>query len=112
MLSGSRSDFGVDGQALSQFGDAVKVEAPAKVDGAIVIPDAHLLFSGDFKRTGLDLDISQDDRHFLIRDYFKGENRAALLAPDGSSLTGQIVNALTGYVEVAQAGANDSAAKI
>ena len=64
--------------------------------GAIIVPDAQLLFTGDFKRSGIDLDISHDDRHFLVRDYFKGENRAALFAPDGSSLSGEIVNSLAG----------------
>ncbi|MBR1279282.1 VCBS domain-containing protein, partial [Bradyrhizobium sp. AUGA SZCCT0283] len=107
MLSASQS--GLD--SPSQFGDPSRTEGTAKGSG-VVIPDAQLLFSGDFKRAGLDLVLSQDDRHFLVRDYFKGESRATLLAPDGSSLSGEIVNALTGHVELAQAGSRASAATI
>ena len=75
MLSASQS--GLD--SPSHFGDPSKIEGTAKV-GGVVIPDAQLLFSGDFKRAGLDLVLSQDDRHFFVRDYFKGESRATLLA--------------------------------
>ena len=107
MLSASQS--GLD--SPSHFGDPSKIEGTAKV-GGVVIPDAQLLFSGDFKRAGLDLVLSQDDRHFFVRDYFKGESRATLLAPDGSSLSGEIVNSLTGHVELAQAGSRASAATI
>ncbi|HEX9238583.1 MAG TPA: FecR domain-containing protein, partial [Xanthobacteraceae bacterium] len=112
MLSGSRSDFGVDGQAPPQFGDGVPAEAITKIDGAVVIPDASLLFSGDFKRSGLDLEISHDDRHFLVRDYFRGEHRAGLASPDGAWLTGDIVNALTGHTQFAQADGSASVGKV
>src|SRR3954447_26300329 len=112
MLLGSPSEFGIEDRAsILPVGDTLNIEGTAKV-GGIVIPDAQLLFSGDFKRSGLDLVLSHDDRQFLVRDYFKGESRATLLAPDGSSLSGQIVNSLTGHVDVAQAGANASAATI
>src|SRR4051794_10718971 len=112
MLLGSASEFGIeDRQSPTALGDGLNLQGTAKADG-IVIPEASLLFSGDFKRTGLDLVLSHDDRQFLIREYFKGESRATLLAPDGSSLSGQIVNTLTGHVDVAQSGANTSAAVI
>ncbi len=55
---------------------------------AIVVPDAHLLFHGDFKRSGVDLILSDDDREVVLHDYFKGEKRAALSSPDGAHLTG------------------------
>ena len=45
---------------------------------AIVVSDAHLLFHGDFKRSGVDLILSGDDREIVLHDYFKGEKRAAL----------------------------------
>src|SRR6266702_7646153 len=112
MLSGSRSDFGIDGQAPSQFGDGVPAEAVTKIDGAVVIPDASLLFSGDFQRSGLDLEISHDDRHFLVRDYFRGEHRAGLASPDGAWLTGDIVTALTGHTQFAQADGSASVGKV
>ena len=70
---------------------------------AIVVPDAHLLFNADFNRSGVDLVLSKDDHEFVVHDYFKGEKRAALASPDGAHLTGDIVNALTGQVDYAQA---------
>ncbi|MDN4988465.1 FecR domain-containing protein, partial [Bradyrhizobium sp. WYCCWR 13022] len=90
--------------------------APGVVDMAnparIVVPDASLLFSGEFKRAGVDLELSRDDRHFLIRDYFRGEHRAGLASPDGAWLTGDVVTALTGHTQYAQADGSTSAGKI
>jgi hypothetical protein len=38
----------------------------------ITVPDAHLLFSGEFKHSGNDLKIIGDDgKSFLVTDYFK-----------------------------------------
>ena len=74
--------------------------APA---GAIIVADSQLLFNGDYKRSGVDLVLSKDDHELILQDYFKGEKRAALSSPDGAHLTGDIVNALTGHVEYAQA---------
>jgi VCBS repeat-containing protein len=79
---------------------------------AVVVPDAHLLFHGDFKRSGVDLILSGDDREIVLHDYFKGEKRAALASPDGAHLTGDIVNALTGSVQVSQADGSASVAKV
>src|SRR5882757_8308750 len=110
MFSGSRSATGVSDGSTSP-GDTVRIEGHAK-SGSIVIPDADLLFSGDFKRSGLDLEISRDDRHFLVRDYFKGEHRAGLASPDGAWLTGDIVNALTGHTQFAQADSSASVGKV
>src|SRR6476620_12667549 len=86
---------------------SVSTHAPSD---AIVIPDAHLLFTGDFKRSGVDLILTGDDRELVLQDYFKGEKRAALASPDGAHLTGDIVNALTGYTRFAQAGGAASVA--
>src|SRR5882757_4282658 len=110
MFSGSRSATGVSDGSTSP-GDTVRIEGHAK-SGSIVIPDADLLFSGDFKRSGLDLEISHHDRHFLVRDYFKGEHRAGLASPDGAWLTGDIVNALTGHAQFAQADGSASVGKV
>ena len=79
---------------------------------AIVIPDAHLLFNGDFKRSGVDLVVSNEDQELVLHDYFKGEKRVALASPDGAHLTGDIINALTGHVEYAQADGSPSVSKI
>lgn len=70
----------------------------------IVVPDAHLLFSGDYKRTGVDLVLSKDGHEYVVPDYFKGPARASLTSPDGALLTGSLVTALTGEVQVAQLG--------
>ena len=110
MFSGSWGATGA-GDGSASPGDGVRIEGNAK-PGNIVIPDADLLFSGDFKRAGLDLEISHDDRHFLVRDYFKGEHRAGLASPDGAWLTGEIVNALTGHTQFAQADGSASAGKV
>src|SRR5882757_9522830 len=110
MFSGSWSATGVSDGSTSP-GDTVRIEGHAK-SGSIVIPDADLLFSGDFKRSGLDLEISHHDRHFLVRDYFKGEHRAGLASPDGAWLTGDIVNALTGHTQFAQADSSASVGKV
>ena len=79
---------------------------------AIIVPDAHLLFNGDFKRSGVDLVLSKDDHELVVHDYFKGEKRAALASPDGAHLTGDIVNALTGHVQYAQAAGSAGAGKV
>jgi VCBS repeat-containing protein len=79
---------------------------------AIIIPDAHLLFGGDFKRSGVDLILSGDDREVVLHDYFKGEKRAALASPDGAHLTGDIINALTGHTQFAQADGSASVAQV
>ena len=56
--------------------------------------------------------LSNDDHEFVVHDYFKGEKRAALASPDGAHLTGDIVNALTGQVDYAQAAGAPDAGKI
>nr|WP_155262602.1 VCBS domain-containing protein [Bradyrhizobium sp. BR2003] len=89
--------------------DSVSTHAPA---GAIIVDDGQLLFTGDFKRTGLDLVIARDDRELVLHDYFKGEKRAPLASPDGAHLTGDLVSALTGYTQYAQAGGAAEPAKV
>ena len=76
-------------------------QAPAD---SIIVPEAQLLFRGDFKRSGVDLVLSGDGREFVLHDYFKGEKHAPLASPDGAHLTGDLVNALAGQVQYAQAG--------
>ncbi|WP_247772434.1 VCBS domain-containing protein [Bradyrhizobium sp. 192] len=79
-------------------------------EGAFVVPDPNLIFNGEFKRAGLDLVLSHEGHEFVVHDYFRGEKRAALASPDGAHLTGDIVNALTGHVQVAQAASGGAAA--
>lgn len=78
----------------------------------IVVDDAHLLFTGDFRRAGSDLVISSDDRQIVIDNYFRNEIRAALASPDGAMLTGNLVEQLVGEIQYAQAGATTGAAAV
>ncbi len=102
-----------EGRGASSHGH-VRLETPhahAPTD-AIVVPDAHFLFNADFKRSGLDLILSSNGREMVLPDYFKGEKRAPLASPDGAHLTGDLVNALSGAVQVSQAGAAASVSKV
>ena len=81
-------------------------------DSHIVIPDAHLLFSGDYTRIGSDLIISGDGQKFVVGNYFKGETRPALTTKDGATLASHIVDALTGHVHYAQATAAPVAGQV
>ncbi|WP_334443938.1 VCBS domain-containing protein [Bradyrhizobium sp. AZCC 1610] len=87
--------------------DQVSTHAPTD---AIIISDAHLLFHGNFKRSGVDLILADGDRELVLNDYFRGEKRAALASPDGAHLTGDIVNALAGHIQFAQADGSASVA--
>jgi fibronectin-binding autotransporter adhesin len=80
--------------------DGASTHAPSD---AIIVPDAQLLFGGDFKRSGVDLILSDDHHELVLHDYFKGEKRVALASPDGAHLTGDLVDALAGHVDYAQA---------
>ena len=90
-------------------GDSLHAHAPAD---AVLIPDAQLLFNADFHRSGVDLILSEGEREFVVHDYFKGEKRAPLASPDGAHLTGDLVNALAGSVQVGQAGVNAGAGQV
>ena len=108
----SDATFSADGAGTPADGAGAH-DSPGSVPAdAIVVSDAHLLFNADFKRSGVDLILSNDDRELVLHDYFEGEKRARLLCPDGTHLSGNIVNALTGRVEHAQTGGAPEAAKI
>ena len=87
------------------------VTADSHAHDTIVVPDAQLLFAGDFNRLGTDLVLSKDGHEFVVHDYFRSEKRATLASPDGANLTGNVVEALTGHVQYAQAGDAPSAAR-
>ena len=42
----------------------------------------------------------------IVPDYFHGDKRPLLVSPEGASLDGKVIDALTGYTQYAQAGAN------
>ncbi len=69
----------------------------------VTIDDAHLLFSGQFSKAGLDLVVSGDGRAITVHDYFKSDQHATLFSPEGASLSGAVVDALVGNVVYAQA---------
>ncbi|WFU40503.1 FecR domain-containing protein [Bradyrhizobium sp. CB82] len=93
--------------------DAFSVSGHGQVpQGAYFVPDPNLLFHGEFKRTGVDLLLSNDGHEFVIHDYFKGEKRAAIASPDGAHLTGDIVNALAGNIQYAQAASGAATAQV
>jgi VCBS repeat-containing protein len=88
------------------------IDPPIAADGdclnaagsnAIIVADAHLLFTGDFRRSGSDLVISKDHRQVIIDDYFRTEKRPALASRDGAALSGDVVQALAGELQYAQA---------
>jgi VCBS repeat-containing protein len=100
---------------VSLGGDGFTFSKPSFVqhqpsDSHVVIPDAHLLFSGDYTRIGNDLIISGAGQKLVVGNYFKGETRPALTSKDGATLAGHIVDALTGHVHYAQANAAAPAA--
>lgn len=100
---------------VSLGGDGFTFKKPGFIqhnpsDSHVVIPDAHLLFSGDYTRIGNDLIISGDGQKLVVGNYFKGETRPALTSKDGATLAGHVVDALTGHVHYAQANAAAPAA--
>ena len=81
--------------------------------GSITFPDAHLLFAGDYARSGEDLIVSDQLYRVVVPQYFHGEKRATLLSPDGAPLDSRVVDSLTGYTPYAQAaGVGSTAAKV
>jgi hypothetical protein len=74
----------------------------------IVIPDAHLLFSAHFSRSGPDLVLTgADGRHHLVPGYFSSEHPPALAAPNGATLSAEVIGLMAGSPtpnEYAQAG--------
>jgi VCBS repeat-containing protein len=105
------SHFSGDALSGASVGVEAKNDALSHADAhTIVVPDAHLLFSGDYKRAGVDLVLSKDGHDYVVSDYFRGISRATLSSPDGANLSGDLVNALTGEVQVAQLGGGATAA--
>lgn len=100
-------DFGSFGgpSAADEDGAVQIAKSIAETGGsAITVENAQLLFAGDFARRGADLVLSRDGQDHVIPDYFKGAQRKALSSPDGATLSPDLVKALVGEVEVAQAG--------
>ncbi|WP_398478115.1 VCBS domain-containing protein [Tardiphaga sp.] len=98
-------DFGLLGNSSSiDEGTGVVTTRVATDASAIVVDDAQLLFGGDYARRGSDLVLSKDGHDHVIADYFKSAQRKALSSSDGAMLSPDLVKALVGEVQVAQAG--------
>lgn len=107
-------DFSNVGDALTETtvgaGPVGDISSSAGSASTIIVDDAHLLFSGDYKRSGIDLVLSKDGHEHVVSDYFKGTHRATLSSPDGATLSADLVKALVGEVQVAQLGGGANAA--
>jgi hypothetical protein len=92
------------------FQDALVLQAPAfggQNDHTVIVPDAHLLFTAEFKRSGTDLKlIGEDGDSVVIHDYFAPGKRASLVAPDGAALTADVVELLAGSPDLKYAQAS------
>ena len=78
----------------------------------VTVPDAHLLFSGDYARSGADLIISDHLHRVVVPNYFNGDKRPALVSAEGAPLDPKVIDALTGHVQYAQAAGTAAAAKV
>ncbi len=63
---------------------------------AILIPDAHLLFSARFTRSNDDLLLSADGATLVVSDYFKSGRLQSLMSPEGATLSGGTVALMAG----------------
>ena len=98
-LLGSRAvlgDSGAHDSHVEPFGNFSSGSYRSLGD-KIIVPDAQLLFSAQFKRSGNDLILlGEDGRKLVVHDYFKSEKRATLVSPEGATLTGRIIELLAG----------------
>ncbi|MCK5285549.1 MAG: FecR domain-containing protein, partial [Alphaproteobacteria bacterium] len=58
----------------------------------IDLPDASFVRDADIMQEGADLILNSSDGSILIENYFSVENTPDLIAPDGSTLTPELVN--------------------
>ncbi|SHN73189.1 hypothetical protein [Bradyrhizobium erythrophlei] len=89
--------------------NAVVPSGPAET---VIVPDAHLLFSGDYARSGRDLVISDQIHRYVLHDYFAHEKRPTLVSPEGAPLDPRFIDAITGYTKYAQAGTSAPSDKV
>src|SRR3954451_14251994 len=80
--------------------------------GTVTIPNAHLLFSGNYDRSGADLIVSDHDHRVVVNDYFRGEKRPTLVSPEGAPLDPSVLKALVGHEAYAQAAGLAPSAKV
>ncbi|HXO69643.1 MAG TPA: hypothetical protein VN838_11825, partial [Bradyrhizobium sp.] len=102
--SGWHADFGSSAQG--------QIDSLSKGADTVTVPDAHLLFSGDYARSGADLIISDQLHRVVVPNYFNGDKRPALVSAEGAPLDPKFIDALTGHVQYAQAAGTAAAAKV
>jgi Legume lectin domain/FecR protein len=100
-------------------GGATVVPTDSSHSDYVSVPDAELIFRGDYHRAGPDLVLTgQDGRHHIIPGYFASEKHPALMAPSGANLPGDVVDLLAGspapghYAQAQPAGPADSIGKV
>jgi hypothetical protein len=72
-------------------------DSPGSTAASIVVPDAHLLFGAHFSRSGPDLVLTgADGRHYIIPGYFSSEHPPALAAPNGATLSADVIGLMAG----------------
>ena len=101
------SNLSMQGLAWAAISDgfifaAGGIECPAGCSPFAFV-NSGLLFSGNYDRVGIDLVISSETESVIVREYFKGEYRASLMSPEGASLSGRVIEAMTARVQYAQA---------
>ncbi len=91
-------------------GGPTVIHTDASHADVVSISDAELLFTGHLERKGPDLILTGHDGHrHIIPDYFSAEHPAALVAPNGARIAGDLVELLAGspapgqYAQDAQA---------
>ena len=66
-------------------------------NGRALIPDANLMFTARFERSGDDLVLTgPDGSNVNVRDYFSTPDAATLVSPEGAVLSGDLVTVLAG----------------
>ncbi len=84
-------------RAEGGYGTGASVIQNDSAHNSVLVPDAELLVSGAYHRAGPDLVLtSPDGRHFIVPGYFSSEHPPALVAPNGMTLSGDMVELLAG----------------
>ena len=90
--------------AAESYGtDASVIQLDSSHPGYVSVPDAKFLFTAEFHRAGPDLLLTgQDGERHLIPGYFTAAERPALTAPNGASLSPDLIHLLAGSVAPGQ----------
>ena len=84
-------------ELYADSGGSVLVLKTSTNGDPVVVPDAHLLFTADFQRSGNDLILTgKDGQIIIIDDYFAWEKPPHLQSPEGAHLFADVAKALAG----------------